>query len=252
MYGGGQGAGWTMGGPLVPGLASDAMVRQTYDACLGASRPGQIAFSQGGGLPGMSGMQRGGAYTTSLEGPIAGLAEYNRDATHCLPNHSNPMNNGSIQRGGGTSISVAASASPILEQHTARYTTAPSQWTGSTGAPVLLNQPLNGQAWSKACTQTGGRRRGRGRKNRKSRRRQCGGELSKGYRVCLERCENIRDEATRMNCIKDCKAIYENSVNAGPGPSPGPSPGGGLIPDIPKPKISRLSPYAAPFVPGGN
>ena len=173
MRGGGQGAGWTMGGPLVPGLASDATVRQSYDACLGASRPGQIAFSQGGGLPGMSG-QRGGAYTNNLNNNIAGFAQIDRDPTHCLPNHSNPMNNGSIQRGGGTSISVAASASPILEEHTARYTTAPSQWTGSTGAPILLNQPLNGVAWSKACTQTGGRR-GRGRKNRKSRRRQYGG-----------------------------------------------------------------------------
>lgn len=172
MYGGGQGSGWTMGGPLVPGLASDAMVRQSYDACLGASRPGQIPFSMGGGLPGMSG-QRGGAYTTSLEGPIAGLAEYNRDATHCNPNHSNHMNNGMIkQSGGGTSISLAASASPILEQHTARYTTAPSQWTGSTGAPVLLNKPLNDIAWSKACTQTGGRRRkNRNRKNKNRSRR---------------------------------------------------------------------------------
>jgi hypothetical protein len=170
MYGGGQGSGWTMGGPLVPGLASDAMVRQTYDACLGASRPGQIPFSMGGGLPGMSG-QRGGAYTTSLEGPIAGMAEYHRDASHCLPNHSNPMNTGLLQRGGGTSISLAASASPILEQHNARYTTAPSQWTGSTGAPILLNQPLNGVAWSKACTQTGGRRRRNKNRNKKNKNR---------------------------------------------------------------------------------
>ena len=168
MYGGGQGAGWTMGGPLVPGLASDATVRQSYDACLSASRPGQIPFSMGGGLPGMSG-QRGGAYTTSLEGPIAGMAEYHRDASHCLPNHSNPMNNGMIQRGGATNL--AASASPILEQHTARYTTAPSQWTGSTGAPILLNQPLDGVAWSKACTQTGGRRRRNRNKKNKNRSR---------------------------------------------------------------------------------
>lgn len=169
MHGGGQGAGWTMGGPLVPGLASDAMTRQSYDACLGASRPGQIAFSQTGGLPGMSGMgvMKGGAYTNNLSGNIAGFAQIDRDASHCMPNHANPMNNGMIkQSGGGTSISVAASASPILEEHTARYTTAPSQWTGSTGAPVLLNQPLNGVAWSKACTQTGGRRRHRKNKNK--------------------------------------------------------------------------------------
>ena len=172
MHGGGQGAGWTMGGPLVPGLASDATVRQSYDACLSASRPGQIPFSQGGGLPGMSG-QRGGAYTNNLNSNIAGFAQIDRDTSHCMPNHANAMNNGMIkQSGGGTSISVAASASPILEEHTARYTTAPSQWTGSTGAPILLNQPLNGVAWSKACTQTGGRRKkNKNKKNKNKTRR---------------------------------------------------------------------------------
>jgi hypothetical protein len=185
MYGGGQGSGWTMGGPLVPGLASDATVRQSYDACLSASRPGQIPFSQGGGLPGMSG-QRGGAYTNNLSSNIAGFAQIDRDTSHCMPNHSNPMNNGMIkQSGGGSSISVAASASPILEEHTARYTTAPSQWTGSTGAPILLNQPLDGVAWSKACTQTGGRRKNKNKnknknktkKNRSYRKKQRGGDL---------------------------------------------------------------------------
>jgi len=167
MQGGGQGAGWTMGGPLVPGLASDATVRQSYDACLGASRPGQISFAPSGGLPGM----KGGAYTNNLSSNIAGFAQIDRDPSHCMPNHSNPANNGMIQNGGG-SISVAASATPILEEHTARYTTAPSQWVGSTGAPILLNQALNGQAWSKACAQTGGKRSKvkakKGKKSRKS------------------------------------------------------------------------------------
>jgi len=174
MHGGGQGSGWTMGGPLVPGLASDATVRQSYDACLGASRPGQIPFSSSGGLPGMSGMgvMKGGAYTNNLSSNIAGFAQIDRDTSHCMPNHANPMNNGMIkQSGGATSISVAASASPILEEHNARYTTAPSQWTGSTGAPILLNQPLNGVAWSKACTQTGGRRRRNKNKNKKNKNR---------------------------------------------------------------------------------
>jgi hypothetical protein len=212
MYGGGQGSGWTMGGPLVPGLASDATVRQSYDACLSASRPGQIPFSSTGGLPGMSGMgvMKGGAYTTSLDGPIAGMAEYNRDFTHCNPNHTNPMNTGVIQSGGGTSISVAASASPILEEHTARYTTAPSQWVGSTGAPILLNQPLNGQAWSKACTQTGGRRRNKNRnkknKNR-SRRIQSGGDPQG---ECIQSCENIQDDFERLACIKHCATYIAN------------------------------------------
>ena len=159
MRGGGAGSGWTLGSS-VGGVALGSQVNQQYDACLSAERPGQMAFAQAGGLPGM----RGGAYTNNLTSNIAGFAQIDRDASHCNPNHVNTMNTGMIKQFGGAAVgpaggSIAASASPILEEHTARYTTAPSQWTGSTGAPVLLNQPLNGQMWSKACTQTGGRRR---------------------------------------------------------------------------------------------
>jgi len=111
----------------------------------------------------------GGAYTNNLmpEGGIAGFAQIDRDASHCMPNHSNqPLDVGLLQKC-GVGL-VAASASPILEEHTARYTTAPSQWTSSVGAPILLNQPLDGVAWSKACTQTGGRRRGSKAKKNKN------------------------------------------------------------------------------------
>jgi len=176
--GGGAGAGWTVGGPLLPGGASPEMVNQKYDACLSAARPGQIPFSMAGGLP-YGGVMKGGAYTNNLASNIAGFAQIDRDTSHCNPNHVNPMNTGFIKQSGGAAVgvgggSIAASATPILEEHTARYTTAPSQWTGSTGAPVLLNQPLNGQMWSKACTQTGGRKRRyrnkRGGKTRRARR----------------------------------------------------------------------------------
>jgi hypothetical protein len=113
---------------------------------------------------------RGGAYTNNLSSPIGGFAQIDRDASHCNPNHSNPLNNGRIQ-GGGAAVgpgggSLLASAAPILEEHTARYTTAPSQWVGSTGAPVLLNQPLDGKMWSKACAQTGGKRKNKSKKNK--------------------------------------------------------------------------------------
>jgi hypothetical protein len=130
---------------------------------MSASRPGQIGFSSTGGLAGM----RGGRYTTSLEGPIAGLAEYNK--VGCTPNHVNPLN----QRGGVGALS--AKDMGVYEAHTARYTTEPSQWAGSTGAPVLLNRGLDGSAWSKACTQTAGRRRAlkskKGKHSRKSKSR---------------------------------------------------------------------------------
>uniref|UniRef100_A0A6C0K7X5 Uncharacterized protein n=1 Tax=viral metagenome TaxID=1070528 RepID=A0A6C0K7X5_9ZZZZ len=168
MRGGGAGSGWTLGSS-VGGVALGSQVNQQYDACLSSARPGQMAFSQAGGLPGM----KGGAYTNNLTSPIAGFAQIDRDTSHCNPNHVNLMNTGMIKQSGGAAVgpgggSIAASASPILEEHTARYTTAPSQWTGSTGAPVLLNQPLNGQMWSKACTQTGGKRKNKNKNKNKN------------------------------------------------------------------------------------
>ena len=102
---------------------------------------------------------RGGRYTTSLGGPIAGLAEYNKVA--CTPNHVNPLN----QRGGVGLM--AAKDMGVYEAHTARYTTQPSQWAGSTGAPVLLNKGLDGSAWSRSCSQTAGSRRRRSLKGKK-------------------------------------------------------------------------------------
>lgn len=155
--GGGAASGYEPGGALNPGSGNGLMVSRPYDACMSSSRPGQMSYSSTGGLPGM----RGGRYTTSLEGPIAGLAEYNK--VGCTPNHTNPLN----QRGG---VGLASAKDMgVYEAHTARYTTAPSQWTGSTGAPVLLNQPLSGSMWSKSCTQTAGRRRGHGKKGKKTR-----------------------------------------------------------------------------------
>jgi len=167
MRGGGAGSGWTLGSS-VGGVGLGIQVTQPYDACLSATRPGQISFVPTGGLPGM----KGGAYTNNLNSNIAGFAQIDRDASHCNPNHVNTMNNGMIRQSGGAAVgpgggSMAASASPILEEYTARYTTAPSQWTSSVGAPVLLNQPLNGLAWSKSCAQTGGKRKNKN-KNKKN------------------------------------------------------------------------------------
>jgi hypothetical protein len=189
--GGGQGSGWTPGGPLLPGVQSDAQVNQTYDACMSAPRPGQISFSPMGGLPGM----KGGAYTVNLSAePLGGFAQI--DKIPCTPNYVNPQNavgthqafvypqTEGLPRGasqtGGVGLKPAADMG-VYEAPTARYTHAPSQWTGSTGAPVLLNQPLNPTMWSKACTSTGGRRnrktnrKNRNRKtNRKNRNRKTG------------------------------------------------------------------------------
>jgi len=155
--GGAQGSGYEPGGALNPGSGNGLMVNRSYDSCMTSSRPGQMSYAPTTGLPGM----RGGRYTTSLDGPIPGLAEYNKVA--CTPNHTNPLN----QRGG---VGLASSKDMgVYEAHSARYTTAPSQWAGSTGAPVLLNQPLSGSMWSKSCSQTAGRRRyGKGKKTKRS------------------------------------------------------------------------------------
>ena len=180
QFGGGAGSGWTMGGPLIsssPG-ASPTMVNQPYDGCLSAQRSGTMSFSDQGGLP-YSPLMKGGAYTNNLSGVggIAGFTQIDRDASHCMPNHANPAMTGSplLQSGGSaTGVSggsIAASASPILEQYPAAYTTAPSQFNNSVGAPILLNQPLSGEMLSKACTQTAGRRRRRNKKGGKSRNR---------------------------------------------------------------------------------
>lgn len=145
--GGGQGSGYEPGGSLNPGAGNGLMVNRTYDACMTSSRPGQMAFAPSGGLPGM----RGGAYTNNLSSGIAGFAQI--DKIPCTPNHVSPLN-----QHGGVGL-AAAKDMGVYEAHTARYTSAPSQWTGSTGAPVLLNQGLSGSAWSKSCSQTAGSRR---------------------------------------------------------------------------------------------
>jgi hypothetical protein len=132
------------------------MENHSYDACMTASRPGQLAYSAVGGLPGM----RGGRYTNNLTQNHAGFAQI--DKVGCTPNHVNPLN-----QHGGVGLHSAAGA-PVLEESTARYTTEPSQFVGGTGAPILLNRALDQVAWSKACTQTAGRRRYK-KKTKKSR-----------------------------------------------------------------------------------
>ncbi len=156
--GGGQGAGYEPGGALNPGLANGLMVNRSYDACMTSSRPGQLSYAPSSGLPGLSGMS-GGAYTNNLGSPIAGFAQI--DKIPCTANHMNPLN----QRGG---VGLAAAKDMgVYEAHTARYTTEPSQFTNSVGAPILLNRGLDGSAWSRSCSQTAGSRRRRNKKNAK-------------------------------------------------------------------------------------
>jgi len=145
--GGGQGSGWEPGGPLTPSLANGLMNNRSYDSCMTIARPGQLSYSSLGGIPGM----KGGRYTNNLTQNHAGFAQI--DKVGCTPNHVNPYN-----QHGGVGLQNASVGGP-LEESTARYTTTPSQFTNSVGAPILLNRPLDQLAWSKSCTQTAGRRR---------------------------------------------------------------------------------------------
>jgi hypothetical protein len=159
--GGGQGSGIEPGGALTPGLANGLMVHRSYDSCMSSSRPGQISYSPAGGLSGMSGLMSGGRYTNNLTQNYGGFAQI--DKIGCTPNHVSPLN-----QHGGVGL-AAAKDMGVYEAPTARYTTEPSQWAGSTGAPILLNRPLDGAAWSRSCSQTAGSRRKRqGKKTRKA------------------------------------------------------------------------------------
>ena len=148
--GGGQGSGYAPGASLVAGSQLGEQIHQRYDSCMTVDRPGQQAFASTGGLPGM----RGGRYSIDVASPtIAGVAEVVKT----------PCNSQS----GGVGL-VGASDMDVLSESTARYTHAPSGWVGATGAPVLLNQPLDQTAWSKACTQTAGAFSSKKRKTRRS------------------------------------------------------------------------------------
>jgi hypothetical protein len=185
--GGGGGAGWSPFGAISP-QAYWVVDNKPYDACLSATRPGQISYHPTGGLPGMSsGLQKGGRYTNNLEaGTLAGFAQI--DKVGCTPNLTDPLNPPAAApqaspvltrlQTGGVGL-VGASDTGVYEAPTARYSVNPPNQTimAATGTPIAINLPLNPTMISRACVQTAGRRRRRHRhgknckcgKHRKSR-----------------------------------------------------------------------------------
>jgi len=176
--GGGGGAGWSPYGAISP-QAYWVVDNKPYDACLAATRPGQISYQPTGGLPGMSsGLQKGGRYTNNLEaGTLAGFAQI--DKVPCQGNLINPLNPPATPSNysspvltrlqtGGVGL-VGASDTGVYEAPTARYMVNPPNQTimASTGVPIAINLPLNPTLISRACIQTGGKNR----KNRKTERK---------------------------------------------------------------------------------
>jgi hypothetical protein len=179
MHGGGATIGWQPDGRLAA-EASYAMVNKMYDGCMNTARPGAMAFSMGSGLPGM----RGGAYSVNPGSSLApGVPEISRDPSHCMRGgkhtrkhtrkhhrkHTRKHHRKHAQRGGVGAM--AANNGAILQDGPLSYSQAAGSWKDSVGAPVLINQPYNPVMLSKACSQTGGRRKSRKlvKKSRKSR-----------------------------------------------------------------------------------
>ena len=170
---GGATAGWQPDGAL-SAQAPYAMVNKAYDGCMAASRPGQMAFSMGAGLPGM----RGGAYSVNPGSSLApGVAEVSRDASHCMRGgrsrrhsrrHRRSRRHGRSRKQRGGVGALAAYRSDILTDGRAGYSQSAGATLTSVGSPLLLNNSYNPVMMSKACSQTGGRHR-KGHKSRKSR-----------------------------------------------------------------------------------
>lgn len=198
---GGATAGWQPDGAL-SAQAPYAMVNKVYDGCMDTARPGQIGFSMSGGLPGM----RGGAYSVNVGSSLApGVAEVSRDASHCMrvmrggsrrhKRHSPRHSRSRKQRGGVGAL--AAYRSDILTDGPAGYSQGAGATLNSVGAPLLLNQPYNALMMSKACSQTGGRR-----KSRKSRRSK---KMRGGKDVCVHDWQPV--DRMSMKCSK-CGEMY--------------------------------------------
>lgn len=198
MQGGALGQGYMNGSEM---LARGYPVVQPYNSCGALSRPGTITTAEigsfKGGLPGLSGggsrrqrkgrrrgthRMRGGRYGMSMDGPefVAlgprGGMMATAERTHCengIPPHVSQTTPTAPPLRGGGALQLAPSPvmsgggalqlapTPFLQEQTAGYSQSPSDFVGSTGAPIMLNIPVGGRMGVPACAQTGGRRKNR-------------------------------------------------------------------------------------------
>jgi len=212
--GGNVGAGYSVGGQLVPGLPlnnSGALINNIGN-CRAVTPSYTVTPPAAAGLPGFGSGMRGGAYTFNLAANPMGAALSQGgipEATRlgCQGTIINPLNPGPhtpvtqppggvnqwalgaevgklLQTGGMSPLGQAAVSEAYIAP-TAGYANTVSSWRDSVGAPVQLQLPYDARIPNPACTKTGGARRrtrkARGRKGKKTRgrRRQRGGAADK-------------------------------------------------------------------------
>jgi hypothetical protein len=191
QVGGNVGAGYSIGGTLVPGLSLNNVATVNNTGNCQAVTPGYaITAPAATGLPGfgMRGGRRspkgrkqsGGRYGFDLTADAGGAALQQGSIPQvvnlgCVGNLQNPLNpthtgfNPLVQHGGAPLGQAAVSEAYVAP--TAGFGNTPSTWTNSVGAPVQLQIPYEARTMNPACVKTGGRRthRTRSRKGRKVR-----------------------------------------------------------------------------------
>jgi hypothetical protein len=207
--GGGLGAGYSVGGPVVPGLpiGNTSEIVSTTN-CRAVTPDYAITPPAATGLPGF-GKMMGGAYTFNLgsmsnpNGAALGLGAIPEVMkVGCQGTITNPLNNGphtasnptpgatnnwdtaaSITKGMVQAGGVGQVDSPFYTAPTAGFANTVSTWKDSVGGPVQLQMPYDAKIMNPACVKTGGRRRS-GSKRRGSKRR---GSKSKKARKASRR-----------------------------------------------------------------
>jgi hypothetical protein len=126
--------------------------------CVSAAKSDTLGYTGPAGLPGL---QNGGRYGFDLSQPLGGGTPFSSGIPQVV---SIPCEASTTrQEGGGEEVYYAP---------TAGYESKASGWVGSTGAPVMIQQPYDAGAMNPACLKTGGARtKRRGTKRRGSKRR---------------------------------------------------------------------------------
>jgi hypothetical protein len=204
--GGGLGAGYSVGGPVVPGLPIGNTAEIVANGnCRAVTPDYAITPPAATGLPGF-GKMMGGAYTFNLgsmpsNGAALGMGGIPEVAkVGCQGTVTNTLNNGphtasnptpgatnnwetaaAISKGLVQAGGVGQVDSPFYTAPTAGFANTVSTWKDSVGGPVQLQMPYDAKIMNPACVKTGGRRRSgsKSRKARKTRKNRKGRKASR-------------------------------------------------------------------------